>query len=115
MKNFHGEKKAATIVAYPGASQHQLGAAVDFGTITPSYAYTDAGVWLLKNSWKYGFTLSYPNGMEDLTTYIWEPWHYRYIGVTAATLQINYCGDIQQELLLFWNKYSAFFKKNHIH
>lgn len=115
MKNFHGEKKAATIVAYPGASQHQLGTAVDFGTITTAYAYTDAGKWLKENSWKYGFTLSYPKGKESLTTYIWEPWHYRYIGPAGALIQRNYFNDIQQNFLIFWDKYSAFFLERHIH
>ncbi|QEN03782.1 D-alanyl-D-alanine carboxypeptidase family protein [Thiospirochaeta perfilievii] len=115
MKNFHGEEKAATIVAYPGASQHQLGTAVDFGTITTAYAYTDAGKWLKENSWKYGFTLSYPKGKESLTTYIWEPWHYRYIGPAGALIQRNYFNDIQQNFLIFWDKYSAFFLERHIH
>lgn len=113
MKNFHGEEKAATIVAYPGSSQHQLGTAVDFGTITPSYAYTDAGKWLLENSWKYGFTISYPRGKETITTYMWEPWHYRYIGKDAAILQKKYFDDVQHLLLVFWNKYGNYFRENH--
>ncbi len=114
MKNYHGEEKAATIVAYPGASQHQLGTGVDFGSIKPSYAYTDAGIWLLENSWKYGFTISYPKGMEELTTYMWEPWHFRYIGHTGVKLQRNYFDDIQHLFLLFWHKYKGFFKERHI-
>lgn len=114
MKNYHGEEKAATIVAYPGASQHQLGTGVDFGSIKPSYAYTDAGIWLLENSWKYGFTISYPKGKEELTTYMWEPWHYRYIGHPATALQRKYFNNIQHLFLVFWNKYRGFFKENHI-
>lgn len=114
MKNYHGEEKAATIVAYPGASQHQLGSAVDFGSITPSYANTEAGKWLLENGWKYGFTLSYPLGMEQITTYTWEPWHYRYIGPEAAIIQRKYFEDSQQLFLVFWDKYSLFFKERHI-
>lgn len=114
MKNYHGEEKAATIVAYPGASQHQLGLGVDFGSITHSYANTKAGQWLLENSWKFGFTLSYPEGLEHLTTYIWEPWHYRYIGHSATYIQRNYFNDIQHLFLLFWHKYKLFFKERHI-
>lgn len=114
MKNYHGEEKAATIVAYPGASQHQLGSAVDFGSITPSYANTLAGKWLLENAWKYGFTLSYPKGMEDITSYVWEPWHYRHIGIDAAVIQRNYFQDSQQLFLTFWHDYQLFFKENHI-
>lgn len=114
MKNYHGEEKAATIVAYPGSSQHQLGTAVDFGTITPSYAFTDPGKWLLENSWKYGFTISYPKDMEHITTYMWEPWHYRYIGISAAIVQREYFNDIQHLFLVFWDRYKLFFIENHI-
>lgn len=114
MKNYHGEEKAATIVAYPGASQHQLGTGVDFGSIKPSYAFTDAGIWLKENAWKYGFSISYPNGMEDVTTYMWEPWHYRYIGKQATKIQRKYFMDVQHYLLEFLHNYKEFFLKNHI-
>lgn len=113
MKNYHGEEKAATIVAYPGASQHQLGTAVDFGTIKPSYAYSDAGKWLKENGWRYGFTLSYPKGMEDKTTYMWEPWHYRYIGKEAAYIEHRYFNGIQHYFLEFWNTYSELFTSSY--
>lgn len=114
MKNFHGEVKASTIVAYPGASQHQLGTGVDFGSIKPSYAYTNAGQWLEDNAWKYGFTLSYPKGFENITTYMWEPWHYRYIGIEASMVQRKYFNNIQHYLLNFLHKYKEFFIKNHV-
>lgn len=109
MKNYHGEEKAATIVAYPGASQHQLGTAVDFGNIKPSYAYSDAGKWLRENAWLYGFSLSYPQGMEEETTYMWEPWHFRYIGKEAAYIEQRYFGGIQHYFIQFWNKYKILF------
>ena len=38
----------------------------------------------MKNSWKYGFILRYPNGKSDITGIIYEPWHYRYVGKKAA-------------------------------
>ncbi len=109
MKNYHGEEEASKRVAYPGASQHQLATAIDFGSIKPSYAFTDAGKWLYKNSWKYGFTLSYPEGMESETTYMWEPWHYRYIGTTAALIQKKYFLDIQHYFLTFWDENKKIF------
>lgn len=105
MKNYHGEEKASTIVAYPGASQHQLGTGVDFGTIKPSYAYSEAGKWLKANGWKYGFSLSYPKGMEEKTTYMWEPWHYRYIGREAAIIERKYFQGLQHYFLEFWDRY----------
>lgn len=70
-----------------GYSEHQLGTTVDLtdpataGTYT-SFAQTEAYRWLLKNAHRYGFTLSYPEGNNF---YIFEPWHWRFVGVELAT------------------------------
>jgi LAS superfamily LD-carboxypeptidase LdcB len=69
-----------------GYSEHQLGTAVDIsdvatgGTFT-SFAKTEAYDWLLRNAHKYGFILSYP---ENNGFYIFEPWHWRFVGVELA-------------------------------
>lgn len=70
-----------------GYSEHQLGTAVDIvdpitGATSQRFADTDAYEWLLDNAHKYGFTLSYPEGNEY---YIFEPWHWRFVGVDLAT------------------------------
>lgn len=84
----HGEKEANRFSARPGQSEHQLGTAVDFGgtgaDFTAAFADTSQGKWLAENAYKYGFALSYPEGREHITGYIFEPWHYRYIGVEEA-------------------------------
>jgi zinc D-Ala-D-Ala carboxypeptidase len=97
----YGQKVADSESAIPGNSQHQLGTAADFGSITDAFADTEASKWLIANAWKYGFSLSYPKGYEDLTGYRFEPWHYRYIGKPAARMARDYFDDIQQYLLLF--------------
>jgi len=81
--------EAATVVALPGTSEHQLGLAVDI--IDSSYTTLDEGQestetqrWLMENSWRYGFILRYPEGKSDITGIIYEPWHYRYVGREAA-------------------------------
>ena len=89
--------------ARPGTSQHQLGTSIDFGTITDDYAFTPAGEWLLENAWRYGFSLSYPDGYEDLTGYRYECWHFRYITPPGTELQRKYFGDIQHYLITFLN------------
>ncbi len=81
--------KAATSVARPGTSEHQLGLAVDIvdeghQTLDTSQENTPVQQWLMENSWKYGFILRYPNEKSQLTGIIYEPWHYRYVGVKAA-------------------------------
>lgn len=74
--------------ARPGQSEHQLGTAVDFGgtnvNYKEAYAKTAPGAWLLANAHRFGFALSYPKDSEEITGYIYEPWHYRYIGVELA-------------------------------
>lgn len=76
--------------APPGASEHQLGTAIDFGiypsrqSLTLDFAKTPAAKWLNENSYKYGFVLSYPYGKMQLTTYDYEPWHFRYVGEKYA-------------------------------
>jgi zinc D-Ala-D-Ala carboxypeptidase len=76
--------------APPGHSQHQLGTAVDFTNAAVGYevhrlfGQTSAFQWLLDHSQDHGFVLAYPSGGESKTGYRWEPWHYRYIGVSNA-------------------------------
>ncbi len=99
----YGLKTAERESARPGTSQHQLGVAIDFGSISDSYAATPAGKWLKRNAWKYGFSLSYPKGYEWLTGYRPEVWHYRYITRAGTELQRNYFDNVQQYLLMFIN------------
>jgi D-alanyl-D-alanine carboxypeptidase len=83
------EKEAATIIAKPGTSEHQLGLAVDIidtriWELVEEQATLPAQQWLMENSWKYGFILRYPKGKMDQTGIIYEPWHYRYVGLEVA-------------------------------
>jgi D-alanyl-D-alanine carboxypeptidase len=100
-----GEREARRLTAEAGMSQHQLGTAVDFGSIDDSFADTKAGRWLSANARRFGFSLSYPRGMEAVTGYAWESWHYRFVGKDAAALQEEYFGGIQQYLILFLDGY----------
>lgn len=93
-------------VTVPNASEHQIGLALDIVTDTyvvldEGFADTDAGRWLAENSCDYGFILRYPKGKEDITGIEYEPWHFRYVGVEAATL-ITAQGITLEE---FWEEY----------
>ncbi len=101
-----GASEASRVSAAPGTSQHQLGTAIDFGSITDDFAETKAGRWLEKNAGRFGFSLSYPKGMEELTGYVWESWHYRYVGEAAASMQIEFFAGLQQNLMLFLDRLS---------
>ncbi|MBU0936555.1 MAG: M15 family metallopeptidase [Spirochaetes bacterium] len=104
MRNM-GQTAADKVSARPGHSQHQLGTAIDFGSISDEFAETAAGKWLDENAWLYGFSLSYPQGLSDVSGYSWESWHYRYTGRAAAQLEQQYFMGVQQYLMLFLHHY----------
>ena len=87
-KNNQGEAYADKIAARPGFSEHQTGLALDIFSLNNStqatFKDTDAYRWLKDNSYKYGFILRYPEGLEKITGYDFESWHYRYVGVELA-------------------------------
>jgi D-alanyl-D-alanine carboxypeptidase len=103
----YGQEMADRESARPGASQHQLGTAIDFGSITDDFAVTRAGRWLAEHAWEHGFSLSYPQGYEAVTGYRYESWHYRYVTKLGTLLQRKYFGDIQQYMLEFLNENRA--------
>ena len=81
---------ASQAVTVPGSSEHQIGLAIDiisdgYSSLDEGFGKTAAGKWLAANSYKYGFILRYPAGKEDITSIEFEPWHFRYVGVDAAT------------------------------
>jgi D-alanyl-D-alanine carboxypeptidase len=85
----------------PGHSQHQLGLAVDFGSITDEFARTAAGRWMAANAAAHGWSLSFPDDYEALTGYRWESWHYRYTGVPLAAFIERRFSGLQQYALQF--------------
>lgn len=82
-----GQKAADRYSARPGYSEHQTGLAFDIGEVnrekhwaSNSFGDTEAAKWLAANAYKYGFILRYPEGKEEITGYMHESWHYRYVG-----------------------------------
>jgi len=86
----YGVARANTFSAKPGHSEHQLGTVLDFGNkvrsgLSQNFGNEPEGIWLSQNAHLYGFTQSYPNHKTEITGYIYEPWHYRYVGISLAT------------------------------
>lgn len=85
-----GEEAANRYSARPGQSEHQTGWSVDISDgsmnnwLKNSFKNTPEGIWLADNSYKYGFILRYTEEKEEITGYIYEPWHFRYIGIDEA-------------------------------
>lgn len=83
------EAKAQEFVAPPGASEHQLGLAMDVGqknaaALNQKFRNTVGGKWVAENCWRFGFILRYGEEWEDITGYKYEPWHFRYVGKELA-------------------------------
>ena len=87
-----GYKRALLSSARPGHSEHQLGTTIDVtsrGGAGPwsygDWGTTRGGTWMRRNSWRYGFVMSYPKGPSPrITCYKYEPWHFRYVGKAVA-------------------------------
>lgn len=97
---------SSQVVTVPGASEHQIGLALDivcneYMTLDEGFGETDAGKWLAENSCKYGFILRYPQGKEYITGIDYEPWHFRYVGKDAATLIMERGITLEE----FWEEY----------
>ncbi len=78
------KEAAATVVAVPGTSEHNLGLAVDFNSVEETFEGTPQYLWLRANAEQFGFVLRYPKDKQSVTGIIYEPWHYRYVGVEHA-------------------------------
>lgn len=78
--------KAATEIMIPGGSEHNAGLAMDIGSLSESFEDTDEFAWLSENAADYGFILRYPKDEKSrgITKVIYEPWHYRFVGVETA-------------------------------
>lgn len=112
LKRVGSKAKADEYVARPGASEHQLGLAMDVGqkgkvNLSEAFAKYGGGKWLRENCWKYGFIIRYDQGWQDVTGYAYEPWHIRYVGKehAAAIHELNipletYLLQLREETLL---------------
>ena len=85
----YGQKQADIDTARPGFSEHQTGLAIDVSsTKGGNMLYFDSSKsfdWMNKNAHKYGFILRYEEDKTDITGFMYESWHYRYVGIDVAT------------------------------
>jgi zinc D-Ala-D-Ala carboxypeptidase len=97
-----GQKEADTFSARPGYSEHQTGLGMDVSPPDNTCAFnaclgdTPGGKWLEDNAYNYGFVLRYPKNKQSITGYIYEPWHYRYVGLELSK-ELHEQGQILEE------------------
>lgn len=80
----YGKEDADTYSARPGHSEHETGLCCDIDMVDMKYEDTDNFKWLTEHAADYGYILRYEKGKEDITGYMYEPWHWRYVGVKTA-------------------------------
>ena len=86
----NGETYTEKMYAHPGQSEHHTGYAIDVTSasmnwgLSQDFADYPDGAWITAHCSEYGFIIRYPRGKEDITGYMYEPWHIRYVGVDAA-------------------------------
>jgi len=88
-------EKANTYSAKPGRSEHQLGTTTDLMSCKAPCSFYDSAnnalyTYLKNNAHKFGFVISYPNGSQSYTGYVYEPWHIRYVGTTYSNELYNH-------------------------
>lgn len=89
MSYYKAAIETAKSIAWPGESEHATGLAMDiisteYSGLDDKQGETDDQKWLMEHCYEYGFILRYPKDKSDETGIIYEPWHYRYVGVEAA-------------------------------
>ncbi len=99
-------KLAGQAVTIPGASEHEAGLCFDilsddYHALNDGFANTRGGQWLEANAHYYGFILRYPKDKEYITTIEFEPWHFRYVGVEAASVMYKENLTLEE----FWEVY----------
>lgn len=90
--------EASTIILPPGTSEHNAGLAMDICSLEQNFEDTEEFEWLCENAADYGFILRYPEDKQDITQIIYEPWHWRYVGVEAAR-EMKASGQCLEEYL----------------
>jgi D-alanyl-D-alanine carboxypeptidase len=82
----------------PGHSEHQLGLSLDLGSSIAMMKDAPEGEWLRRNAWKHGFVLRYPEDKTKITGVIYEPWHFRYVGLPHSAIMQEH-GFVLEEYL----------------
>jgi len=84
-----GYEEAHRMAARPGYSEHHTGLAIDFGVLhadgtRTTFTGTGDSAWFAQNSYRFGFIVRYPEEKTEITRVVYEPWHFRYVGIPHA-------------------------------
>ena len=86
----NGKEYTEKMFAYPGKSEHHTGYAIDVTSpsmnwgLSQDFVDDPDGAWITEHCSEYGFIIRYPKGKEEITGYMYEPWHIRYVGIEVA-------------------------------
>ena len=91
-----GREAADRYSARPGHSEHQTGLAIDLNSCEAGFEDTPEGIWIAEHCVEFGFILRYPAGKEEVTGYMYEPWHIRYVGSRELAEAIASAGTMEE-------------------
>lgn len=101
----YGQSYVNKYVARPGFTEHSTGLCLDVKARDNNiFKESKESVWMMKNAYRYGFILRYPEGKESITGYNYEPWHFRYVGVEIATYIQNNDITYDEYYVMFLDK-----------
>lgn len=98
MSGSQARSAAGKLVALPGCSEHHTGLAFDITVPGKSFGGTKQAKWIEEHCWEWGFILRYPADKTDITGITNEPWHFRYVGIEAAT-EMHETGECLEEYI----------------
>ena len=100
-----GQTEADRYSARPGHSEHQAGLAFDLNSFEQTFGSTPEGKWIAEHCWEFGFILRYPADKEEITGFMYEPWHVRFIGKTISQ-KMKESGQCLEEYLGITSAYA---------
>ncbi len=100
-----GQTEADRYSARPGHSEHQAGLAFDLNSFEQTFGSTPEGKWIAEHCWEFGFIRRYPADKEEITGFMYEPWHVRFIGKTISQ-KMKESGQCLEEYLGITSAYA---------
>ena len=102
-----GKDGAGHYITMPaGCSEHQLALCCDitdryYEIKNASIEQTATYQWLNEHCAEYGFVQRFPAGQEDITGVMYEPWHFRYVGLEPARYMTDNSLTLEAFLALY--------------
>ena len=110
LSKYNDQERVDTFSARPGHSEHQTGLAIDICGANGDYMKfegTKESAWIIEHAHEYGFIIRYGEHIVDLTGYMYEPWHLRYVGKDVARIMKENGIETLEEYIIKYVEYKG--------